>query len=74
MDELLKAILSEAAKQAAQQGGHRPSPGAMNHDEVSAMKKEVTESAKFAKMQYDQFVAEGFTEEQAMQLMVAVLN
>lgn len=46
----------------------------MNHDEVSAIKKDVTEMAKYTKMQFDQFVAVGFTEEQAMALTIALLN
>lgn len=73
MDEIIKMIMAEAAKQAAQQGS-RPNSGSMNFDEVSAIKKDVTQTAKFTKMQYDQFVAVGFTEEQAMQLTIAILN
>lgn len=74
MDELIKAIMMEAAKQAAQQKGSKPCSGSMNYDEVSAIKKDVIVLAKYTKMQFDQFVAVGFTEEQAMALTVAVLN
>jgi hypothetical protein len=46
----------------------------VNHDEVAEMKKDVTMTAKIAKMQFDQFVAVGFTEEQAIQMVIAILN
>lgn len=74
MDELIKAIMKEAARQAAQQNGSKPCSSSMNHDEVSAIKKDVTEMAKYTKMQFDQFMAVGFTEEQAMGLTIALLN
>lgn len=74
MDEILKMIMMEAAKQAAQQNGSKNRTGSMNHDEVSAIKQDVTATAKFTKMQYDQFIAVGFTEAQAMQLTIAILN
>lgn len=73
MDEFMKMIMEVAAKQAAQQGS-RQNSGSMNFDEVAAIKKDVTQTAKFTKMQFDQFVAVGFTEEQAMQLTIAFLN
>lgn len=66
MEELLKKFIEDLAKSAKQ-----PSP---NHDEVVEMKKDVTMVAKHTKMQYDQFIAVGFSEEQAMQLTVALLN
>ena len=73
MDEFLKMVMEAAAKQAAQQGSKQNS-SSMNFDEVAAIKKDVTQTAKFTKMQFDQFVAVGFTEEQAMQLTIAFLN
>lgn len=73
MDEILKAIL-EAANAAQKNQGSKPGNSSMNYDEVAAMKKEVTTTAKFAKMQYDQFIAVGFTEEQSIQLLVSILN
>lgn len=74
MEEFLKAILKEAEKQASQHRGSKPCSGSMNHDEVSAIKKDATEMAKYTKMQFDQFVAVGFTEVQALQLITALLN
>lgn len=74
MDEIIKMIMAEAAKQAAQQKDSKPCSSFMNYDEVSALKKNVTVLAKYTKMQFDQFVAVGFTEEQAMALTVAILN
>ena len=47
---------------------------AMNHDEVVDIKKKVTRTAKYIHMQYLQFIAVGFSEEQAMQLVTAILN
>ena len=47
---------------------------ALNHNEVMDMKKVVTKTAKYAHMQYLQFIAVGFSEEQAMQLTTALLN
>ena len=75
MDEFMKMkmIMKAAAKQAAQQGSKQNS-GSMNFDEVAAIKKNVTQTAKFTKMQFDQFVAVGFTKEQAMELTIAILN
>ena len=49
-------------------------PGAMNYNEVADIKKNVTKVAKYAHMLYLQFIAEGFSEEQAMQLVIATLN
>lgn len=46
----------------------------LNHNEVVKIKKKVTTIAKKAHMQYLQFIAEGFSEEQAMQLTVATLK
>ena len=46
----------------------------MNHNELVDIKKEVTKVAKYAHMQYLQFIAVGFSEEQAMQLVIAILN
>ena len=45
-----------------------------NHNEVVEIKKTVTRVAKYAQMQYLQFIAVGFSEEQAMQLVTAILN
>lgn len=50
------------------------SNGSMNYNEVAEIKKTVTRIAKHAHMQYLQFIAVGFTEEQAMQLVIAILN
>ena len=46
----------------------------MTHDEIVDIKKKVTRVAKYAHMQYLQFIAVGFSEEQAMQLVTALLN
>lgn len=35
---------------------------------------EAAQEAKIIKLQYDQFIEVGFNEEQAMQLMTAILN
>ena len=45
-----------------------------NHNEIVDIKKKVTRVAKYAHMQYLQFIAVGFSEEQAMQLVTAILN
>ena len=45
-----------------------------NHNELVDIKAHVTWVAKHAHMQYLQFIAEGFSEEQAMQLTVAILK
>lgn len=74
MEEFLKMIMEEAAKQAAGHNGSKNRTSSMNYDEVSAIKKDVTEMAKYTKMQFDQFVAVGFTEDQAMDLTIALLN
>ena len=66
MEELIRKILEDVTKSAK-----ATSP---NHDEVVEMKKDVTMVAKHTKMQYDQFIAVGFSEEQAMQLTIALLN
>ena len=66
MEEFFKKIFEEAVKEAK-----RTSP---NHDELVEMKKYVTKVARETKMQYDQFIAVGFTEEQSMQLTVALMN
>lgn len=68
MDELLKVIMMEATKQAAQK------KCSMNNDELSSVKKDATEMARYTKMQYDQFIEVGFTEEQATRFIVAILN
>ena len=46
----------------------------LNHNELVDIKVDVTWVAKHAHMQYLQFIAEGFSEEQAMQLTVAILK
>ena len=46
----------------------------LNHNEVVDIKAKVTKTAKYAHMQYLQFIAVGFSEEQAMQLVIALLN
>ena len=46
----------------------------MNHNEVVDIKKKVTKVAKYAHMQYLQFIAVGFSEEQAMQLVTAIFT
>ena len=46
----------------------------LNHNELGDIKKKVTKVAKYAHMQYLQFIAVGFSEEQAMQLVTAILN
>jgi hypothetical protein len=65
MDELFKAILMDAMK-----NGMKP----VEKNKVQEMKEQVTDTAKLAKMQYDQFLAVGFNEDQAMQLTIAVFN
>ena len=72
MEEFIKAMMMAAAKQAAEQ--KQGNPGSMNHDEVSTIKADVTKNAKYAKMQYDQFLAAGFNEGQATRLTAAILN
>lgn len=47
---------------------------ALNHDNLVDIKKHVTWTAKEAHMQYLQFIAVGFSEEQAMQLVTAILS
>ena len=47
---------------------------ALNHNEVVDIKKNVTKTATYIHMQYLQFIAVGFSEEQAMQLVTAILN
>lgn len=79
MEDVLKglpmeAIITEALKNAQEQGKNQNPNTGVNHDEVSEMKREVTLNAKFAKMQFDQFVAVGFTEAQAMELTIATIN
>lgn len=46
----------------------------LNHNELVDIKAHVTRVAKYAYMQYLQFIAAGFSEEQAMQLTVAILK
>lgn len=46
----------------------------LNHIKLVDIKADVTWVAKHAHMQYLQFIAEGFSEEQAMQLTVATLK
>lgn len=65
MDEIIKAILMDAMK-----NGMKP----VEKNKVQEMKEKVTDTAKLAKMQYDQFLAVGFNEDQAMQLTIAVFN
>lgn len=65
MDEIIKAILMDAMK-----NGMKP----VEKNKVQEMKEQVTDTAKLAKMQYDQFLAVGFNEDQAMQLTIAVFN
>lgn len=72
MDEVLKIIMEMAAKQSVNQSSKNNT--SMNYDEVAVIKKNATQIAKFTKIQYDQFIAVGFTEEQAMELTVATLN
>ncbi len=81
IESILKSLpMEEIIKSAIQNGAVRvdmkqaPSQPGMNHDEVTEIKKEVTSAAKFARMQFEQFVAVGFTEEQAMELTIAILN
>ena len=54
--------------------GKKKEPKPMNYDEVADIKKKVTRTAKYIHMQYLQFIAVGFSEEQAMQLVTAILN
>lgn len=65
MDEIIKAILMDAMK-----NGMKP----VEKNKVQEMKEQVTDTAKLAKMQYDQFLAVGFNEDQAMQLTIAIFN
>lgn len=65
MDEIIKAILMDAMK-----NGMKP----VEKNKVQEMKEKVTDTAKLAKMQYDQFLAVGFNEDQAMQLTIAIFN
>lgn len=52
----------------------RKNQTSLNHDEVVDIKKKVTTVAKYAHMQYLQFIAVGFSEEQALQLVTATLK
>lgn len=65
MDEIIKAILMDAMK-----NGMKP----VEKNKAQEMKEQVTDTAKLAKMQYDQFLAVGFNENQAMQLTIAIFN
>lgn len=65
MDEIIKVILMDAMK-----NGMKP----VEKNKVQEMKEQVTDIAKLAKMQYDQFLAVGFNEDQAMQLTIAIFN
>ena len=69
MDKFFEALAKDLALKAEEAKN-----SSVNHDEVTEMKKDVTYVAELAKMQFDQFVAVGFTEEQAMQLTIAILN
>lgn len=46
----------------------------LNHNDLVDIKAKVTRVAKYAHMQYLQFIAVGFSEEQATQLVTAILN
>lgn len=70
MDKIFEALMKDLGQKAEE----AKKETASNHDEVDEMKKHTAMTANLAKMQFDQFVKVGFTEEQATQFVVAILH